>query len=326
MVIELGQWLQRERVKNGIDLRTLSEQTGIDIGTISRVENIRTQATLVTVVRLCEGLGVTPSMLLEALQQKQSVDLDAVDPLGCEAIPALSDVQAFLRYIGNDWLAGCLLLADMLNMIASIQIRSSSGQREFPHLFVPEDVNKFLIDLPLYRFELVYPPHFRAEDTLKIYRCKKWLTILDVGTFIRKLRNEKRMPLMRLQHAVKISDSVLTRLEEGVLDRIKLNDVLILDEYLEQDGKILAMYWKAYQFDRAMTEFLTERGQQQKNLPFVNWMEQQERLMFIFTILCRWSQLGDQKERLEMDDLLGRLHQSSRLIESTSTVGDTSWP
>lgn len=325
MVIELGQWLQQERVKQGIDLRTLSELTGIDIGTISRVENSRTQATLATGVRLCEGLGVTPSSLLEALGRKSSVDLDSADASGCEAIPTLSDVQAFLKYIGTDWHAGCLLLADMLNMIASIQLRSGvTGNREMPHLFVPEDVDKFLIDLPLYRFELVYPPHLRADDIWRVYRCGKWLSITDVGISIRRLRSEKHVPLIQMQHAVKISDSVLARLEEGVLERIKLNDVLMLDEYLEQDGKVLAMYWKAYQLDRTMTQFLTESGSQQKTLSFTNWIKRQERLVFIFTILCRWSQLGDQKERLEMDTLLGRLHQHASLVESTSPSGDAS--
>jgi len=325
MVIELGQWLQQERVKQGIDLRTLSEQTGIDIGTISRVENMKTQVTLATAVRLCEGLGVTPLSLLEALERKPGVDLVSFDGSGCEAIPSLDDVQMFLRYIGDNWQAGCLLLADMLNMIASIHIHAGFTEpREVPHLFVPEDVDKLLIDLPLYRFEVVYPPHLGVEEIWKIYRCRKWLTVTDVGMYIRKLRNEKRVPLMRLQHAVKISDSVLARLEEGVLEHIKMNDALMLDEYLEQHGKVLAMYWKAYQLDREMTEFLTERGHQQTTLAFTNWIEQQEQLMFIFTILCRWSQLGDQKERLEMERLLGRLYQSPTLVESTSTTGDTS--
>ncbi len=325
MVIELGQWLQQERAQRGIDLRTLSEQTGVDIGTISRVENLRTQATLVTAVRLCDGLGMTPSSLLEALQRKPSVSLDPVETSGCEAIPTLSDVQAFLHYISEDWQAGRLFLADMLNMVASIQIRPGFlGHRVVPHLFVPEDVDKFLIDLPLYRFELVYPPRLEAEDIWRVYRCQGWLTVTDVGTYIRKVRGEKRVPLMRLQHAVKISDSMLARLEEGVLERIKFNDVLMLDEHLEQDGKVLAMYWKAYQLDRAMTEFLSERGHQQENVSFASWIEQQERLLFVFTILCRWSQLGDQEERFEVSELLKRLSQTAPLVESTGPKGETS--
>jgi len=212
----------------------------------------------------------------------------------------------------------------MLNMIAAIQIRAGfTDHREVLHLFVPEDVDKFLIDLPLYRFELVYPPHLGTEDIWHIYRCNKWLSITDVGTSIKKLRNEKRVPPMRLQHTVKISDSVFARLEEGVLERIKLNDVLMLDDYLDQNGMVLAMYWRAYQLDREMTEFLVESGRQQTTVSFTNWIEQQERLIFIFTILCRWSQLGDQKERSAMDELLGRLYQSPSLVESTSTTGDT---
>lgn len=325
MVIELGQWLQRKRLEHGLDLRTLSEQTGIDISTISRVENMRTQATLATVIRLCEGLAVTLSMLLRALQRPSSVDLDSVETSGCEAIPSLGDVQTFLRYIGDDWQAGCVLLADMLNLVAAIQIRSGfTDHRAVPRLFVPEDVDKFLIDLPLYHFELVYPPRFTAEETWKIYHCGGWLTITDVGNAIKMLRSEKRAPLMRLQHAIKISDSVFARLEEGVLERIKFNDVLMLDDYLEQDGKVLAMYWKAYKLYMEMTDFYSESSHQQNTLSITNWIEQQERLVFIFTILCRWSQLGDQAARLGMDELLRRWYQSSSLVDSTSATGDAS--
>jgi transcriptional regulator with XRE-family HTH domain len=325
MVIELGQWLQQERLKQGIDLRTLSEKTGIDIATISRVENLKTQATLASSVRLCEGLGVTPISLLEALERKPDKDLAAFDGLGCDGIPSLSAVQMFLSYIDDNWQAGSLLLADMFNMIASTHVLSGfTEHREVPYLFVPEDVSKLLVDLPLYRFEVVYPPRLGVESIWTIYHCRKWLTGTDVGMYIRKLRNEKRVPLMRLQHAVKISDSVLARLEEGVLERIKMNDVLMLDDYLEQHGKILAMYWQTYQLDREMTEFLTARGHQQTKVAFNTWIAQQERLMFIFTLLSRWSQLGDHKERVAMERLLERMNQSQTLMESTSTKGEMS--
>ena len=325
MVIELEQWLQKERTKQKIDLRTLSNKTGIDIGTISRIENMRTQATLATIVRLCEGLGVGLSTLLEALQQKPDVDLDSTDTSDCEAIPTLNDVQTFLRSISNDWQAGCLLLADMLNTIASIQLRSGfMDSQGVSHLFVPEDVDKFLLHLPLYRFELVYPPRLAADDIWRIYRCGGWLTVTDVGMYIKQVRSEKPFSSARPQHTAKISGSVLTRLEEGVLERVKFSDVLLLDEQLEQDGKLLAMYWKAYQLSREMTEFLSERGHQQKNLPLSPWIGRQERLLFMFTVLCRWSQLGDQHVRFEMDTLLKRSLQSTSLVESISAIDDPS--
>ena len=47
---------------------------------------------------------------------------------------------------------------------------------------------------------------------------------------------------------MKISSSVLSRLETGALDRIKFADILTLDEQLEQEWTIIGMYWEACKF------------------------------------------------------------------------------
>ncbi len=68
---------------------------------------------------------------------------------------------------------------------------------------------------------------------------------MDIGVYVKQARHGRRVTLSGLEESGKLSASVLSRLETGVLERIKLMDVLALDEQLDQEGKIVALYWSA---------------------------------------------------------------------------------
>jgi transcriptional regulator with XRE-family HTH domain len=321
--MEFGQWIQQVRLERKMDLRAFAERIGVDISTISRIENMRTQATLATAIRMCEGLGITPSLLVEVLQGTAASDLEPVVLSGHEMIPMLEDVQAFIRSMRRDWRRGSLLLAEMMNTIALLQLQGRRTNRENGRpLFVPEDVDQLLLDIPLYRFEFHYPSDIKTSDIWENYRGGGWITATDVGAYIKKIRREKRVPLVRLQHAVKVSDTVLARLEEGALERIKLNDILLLDEQLEQGGKILVMYWRASQLHEEVMHFLSGSTLRPEDMPLSVWITQQMRLISIFTILCRWFQQEDQKERGWMKELRQQLLQSTSLVEASDSLGE----
>jgi hypothetical protein len=115
---------------------------------------------------------------------------------------------------------------------------------------------------------------------------------------------------------------VLARLEEGALERIKLNDILLLDEQLEQGGKILVMYWRASQLHEEVMHFLSGSTLRPEDMPLSVWITQQMRLISIFTILCRWFQQEDQKERGWMKELRQQLLQSTSLVEASDSLGE----
>jgi transcriptional regulator with XRE-family HTH domain len=315
--MEFGQWIQQVRLERKMDLRAFAERIRVDISTISRIENMRTQATLATAIRMCEGLGITPSLLVEVLQGTAVSDLEPVVLSGHEDIPTLEDIQAFICSMRRDWRRGSLLLAEMMNTIALPQLQGRrTNQENGRPLFVPEDVDQLLLDIPLYRFEFHYPSDIKTSDIWENYRGGGWITATDVGAYIKKIRREKHVPLVRLQHAVKVSDTVLARLEEGALERIKLIDVLMLDEQLEQRGKIFVMYWRASRLHEEVMHFLSQSPLRPEDRPLSVWIAQQMRLISIFTILCRWFQQEDQKERGWMHELRQQLQQSTSASDS----------
>ena len=60
-----GERLRQLRVEKALSLRALGEITGVAFDTISKLENGRRPARLVTVRKLAEALGVEPKELMK---------------------------------------------------------------------------------------------------------------------------------------------------------------------------------------------------------------------------------------------------------------------
>src|SRR5262249_14861916 len=70
--MRFSSWLRTTREEQGLNIRALSQQTGVDPGTISRVENNSSEPTLHTAMRLADGLNVAFAAVVSALNEEQS--------------------------------------------------------------------------------------------------------------------------------------------------------------------------------------------------------------------------------------------------------------
>jgi len=260
--MDFGEWVHKIRTQQNLDVRSFAEKTGVDGSTISRIENAKTQSTLYTAFRICEGLQVPLPILIHELKGtypsiKQSLDETKNQVRESNAnyatqreenrVVTINDIEIFIDSFYKDRTARKEDLAKHLNYIVASDIDS---QLEHPqeNFFVPEDIEKLLLNSPVYQFELQYPSELSAEAILAIYKQSGAMTLTDIGVYTRKIRTEKKVSLEKLENIVKISSSVLSRLETGALDRIKFADILILDEQLEQGWTIISMYWEACKF------------------------------------------------------------------------------
>lgn len=271
-MFEFGLWIRSLRKERKFDIRTLAERTGVEVSTISRVENARTQVTLLTAIRLCEGLGKNVSDVLALLQEKP-IHIDSTDR--ADGIPNLSDVEQFLSYYQGKKEEGKIWLSDLLNKVIMIGRSPDESSSRF---FVPEDIKKLLFDSPMYRFEIQYPPVITAQDILVLYRNGAMLAPADISEYCRKTRREKQLTLERLEQSAKLTQSIISRLESTVIEQIKLADVLMLDEQLEQEGILLSMYWSVYSFNNRLVRCYEDAT------------EQYMKLVSIFILTCRWLQ------------------------------------
>jgi transcriptional regulator with XRE-family HTH domain len=277
--MDLGQWMRSLRKEQKLDIRTLSERTGVEVSTISRVETAQTQVTLIIAIRLCEGLGVNAVDVLTAVRGKRPFAGDREPMRGVEAVPTMDDVEQFLTYFHRNKEGGKVWLSDLLNRVV-VMGKNTEGdpEGEVSQFIVPADIHKLLFDSPVYRFEIQYPSAITASGILAIYQHGAMLTPMEIREYIKKVRREKQVTIARLEQAAKLSPSVLSRLESAEIEQIKLADVLVLDEQLGQEGTLLLMYWSVYSF----YERLVRRD--------ATSAEQDMKLASIFITTCRWLQ------------------------------------
>lgn len=309
--MHFGKWVQERRVERGIDVRTFAARTGVDVGTISRIENERTQVTLKTAVQICEGIGVPLSDLLKALLGKFFPSLEQQSPSETKVMPTIRDAEAFLAYAHQDQRACYSWLAHLLNGIAASGGLSTENKRKRGlRIFVPEDIQKLLLNHSLYRFELQYPDNLGAEQIWNIYKEGGLLTYTDVGSAIKHVRRKKHVTLARLEDSVKISASVLSNLESGSIERIRLIDVLTLDQQLAQEGKIIAMYWSACRSHQQLICLQqSDGGAGSGEAASLFEQEQDMKLIAIYTTICRWLEVVNEDTFSWIEQLRTQLRQ-----------------
>lgn len=63
--MDFGKFIRARRSALGLDLRTCAARCSIEVMTLSRIENERTQLTLRTAIQVCQGLEVSLAALLD---------------------------------------------------------------------------------------------------------------------------------------------------------------------------------------------------------------------------------------------------------------------
>jgi transcriptional regulator with XRE-family HTH domain len=277
--MNFGEWIRMLRKQHNYDIRTLAEQSGVEASTISRVENERTQVTLLIAIRLCEGLGVSVSDVLTEVYGVEPFKSAREGAVGSGAAPTEDDVEQFLSYYRDHRKEARNWLTDLLNKVNSMNgnpartLKPSSSR-----FFGPEDIQKLLFDSTLYRFEIQYPPALTADQILAIYERGSMLTLTDIAEFTKKLRREKQVTLAKLERGARISQNMLSRLESPFIEQIKLADVVMFDELLERGGTLLKMYWSVYSFYQRLVRRSASTA------------DQEMKLASIFVVICRWLQ------------------------------------
>ena len=290
ITMNIGKWLLQMRHERNLDLRALAALTGLDIGTISKIENGRTQATLGTIVRSGVGMDVTAT---EFIQDWQGVPFSLVDGgyvSGEKTAPTLRDVEAVITCARMSKVTICDWLANALNSIASLQ-----GEAIPP--LAPEEIEKFLFG-PLWLYcEVQYPAEMAAEDILDILKQDGVVIMSDIAAYLRKCKSTKQLSSERIDALLKIS-----------LGRIKMNDILILDQEFEQGGKIVAMYWHAYLFHEGVLRSLAYPSNSTDSWGSIS-TEQKVRLALMFITICRWLQHVRKNDTSWIRDLRLRFQQ-----------------
>ncbi len=314
--MDFGAWVQSLRSSRAMDVRTFARLVGVDASTISRIEQARSQVTVLTAVRICEGVGAAPTDLLMALRGTRPKWTRRQPDTHEDGVITIKDLEALLCFLRRHWEEGCHFLTNLLNRIAAAERADGRMQEETSLLIVPEDIEKLLADSRLYHFKVHYPEKMRAEELWKIYLAGGALSLVDIGVYLRQARRTRRVTLSGLEESGKVSASVLSRLEGGTLERVKLVDVLTLDEQLGQEGKILAMYWRACTLMEMVMRVRNQDSLADVPMPAgMERIEQDLKVVELFLTICRWFSCLSTPDSVWITEVRRRLHCTAQVAE-----------
>jgi transcriptional regulator with XRE-family HTH domain len=244
--MEFGEWVQKVRKERRLDVRTFAEKTGVDPSTISRIENLKTEATFYTAFRIIEAMGASPIDLFAILTGKLPHLLvkRSFKEESKHQLVTLQDVEKFVNDFVSDKDSVCRRLAEDLNYLsAKYASRDKIQNREWVAFkmsaFTSGDIDRILFTSSLYyRLELKYPTHIRADDILFTYEQNGALLLNDVEVYLQRLDPHSNFAFVPLSRMMTSSS----------IERIKLSDVLQFDVKSEQDGRIIGMFWEVCKF------------------------------------------------------------------------------
>ena len=315
--LDFGAWVRSLRNQREMDVRAFARLVGVDASTISRIEQARSQVTLSTAVRICQGVGATPSDLLWALRGKRPKWRERDHIKRESEVITINDLEAWLSSLRRHWQEERAWLTGLLNRIAAHSDGSGLTLGETVLLIVPQDIEKLLLDSRLYQFRVHYPEDMEAEAIWNIYTDGGALSLVDIGAYLRQARRTRRVTLSGLEESGRLSASVLSRLEAGALERVKLIDVLTLDEQLEQEGKVVAMYWRACSLMDAIAQAHQRSEQAGVEMPTsMDRIEQDLKVIELFLTICRWLSCLYPSDHAWVAEFRRRVHHATREAKS----------
>ncbi len=229
--MEFGNLIQNARKQKGLEIRTLAEQVGVDASTISRIENLHTQATVYTAFRICEGLEISLFDLVFALEGRRlRPNAGRLFPLETRFIVSLEEVISAVREFEENREFALSKLVEKINHLNMAFGSFIAGNAYAPGPYSGGEIERYVFSSPFSEeYVLRYPP-LEADFVLQIYEQGGVLIASDVERYLKKNRTKGRF------------------LPTSSIEKIKLLEILGL-LHKKGDGEdnesIVGMIWEA---------------------------------------------------------------------------------
>jgi transcriptional regulator with XRE-family HTH domain len=266
MIVE---WLAEKRKNNGLTLTDLAQTTGLTHATLSRIETQSLQLTLFSAVRIMYALDLSwtelfirgfikPDLPIPEIYNIQDQhgpdfpcllfgDLDSLDTSGLMkrgVAPAIVRhlLSLFIKkYDPNlgDEKTG-LLAGNFYSLLSSPESKNGIARESLPDL------------------DFRYPQDFPPESLRNIYLSGGVLTLLDIGRYVRCLRETQKMSLRQVAALLELTHPALSNFELNPGDRVRLNDIIHLDNALGLDGELVVFAWRTAELYLGIHRIKTE--------------------------------------------------------------------
>ncbi len=316
MSISFGDWLLSLRNERQLTLQALSEQTGVPPATLNRLEKSQNDVRLMSAIRICEGLGVSVQSIVQLLYDEfHWSSHQAPEPTPDDAPVLLAaDVAAFLEVFYDKPMVGRALLSSQLNKVSDVLYERSGMFSDEIHID-PNSISAFLGASQLYGFTLRYPQSLEAQMLLDSYNQGGILLPQEVQLHMSRLKGiQLRTRGQRDTEQSRPVTGVISRLMTMQRDRMTLADVLAADVELNEQGRLISMFWAACKFlvDIEQRNFQAISGSKSLAFKRREVIVPVDRVVVLLVTLVRWRQYLAPSE---MPAWLGRLRTEMALAQ-----------
>ena len=291
----LNSWLLGGRTNLEMDTKTFAQHSGVASSLVNHIENGEASITIPTLVKICHGLGKLPHDFFATVGFSISPHpyLDIArsgSETSANLLPCLTieDLEAFLKYYSTEAQDAKSLLYRCYSKI--LQNTNSSLDTQIAYQTATEEIHaSAFAHASLGAKPLPYPTMLPIEILDGDYEQKGVITLEDVGYYLRVLRISQEKTIKEISELTNIAESILSRVERGLNSRVRINDVLSLENFYKENGKIFGMFWLAAEFDTgiARNKIIFDGS----NIPPQKWNDQDYRLVTTVHKISRWQNI-----------------------------------
>lgn len=283
---KITKWLKDRRIKSNLDVRQLSQLSFVATSQISRIENNISDITVNALVGLGYGLDFGLDDVLGQLKITPYFPRTKSRKQPSALIPKIEDAYAIWLLFRDEAQKAKGLLYEGYH-----QIEITAGNEnpdEAPQSFdaVWEAIqahSDLFVPLP-------YPTSMDASHFAEIYSRGGAITNRDVGARLIQKRFEIGLSQRELAKKTEISNSVLSRLERGFIERVHFEYALRVDKVLHMDGEFLALTWEAGEYESGISlmKYINEKNPTRQKLHYTEWEQTAKAWADAFITICRW--------------------------------------
>jgi transcriptional regulator with XRE-family HTH domain len=279
--MEFGLLVRSRRQELGMDARHLEKISGINHGTISRIENGHVHPLIETAIPLINALKIDPSDIIDP-EKKKNLQLLSPSHKSKEYLN-ISDLNSLFLLFSRKPVSTLDKMMTLAEKYSSSDLRTNFHLGEYWKKRMPGRDGDQIAELLEIIKNIEYPKKFENIRIMRIYNSGGVISLLDFGQYVRNARKELSYSLVEVQNKSGLSDSSLCNLENAYYQWIKLSDILVLEKVLKAKGDFFQLIWNVCEFKERTIDGKIRSGL----LP-------QERILLNFIIcIYRWLQLQD---------------------------------
>jgi transcriptional regulator with XRE-family HTH domain len=286
---KLSIWLRDKRVSQKMDVRELSLVSQVTTAQISRIENQISGITVNALIRLAYGLNFEIKDVLKivevplkySLLRKTSMEKEADTPL-----PGIEDAYAVWQLYRDEPQRAKKIMYDGYGMVELKLGRLSKD--ELPFAF--DAVWKALQTNNFDHNPLDYPLEMEYGHFAEIVSCGGVVTKRDFGFFVEKRRAELGLSQKDLEGKSGMSQGVISRLENGMIDRLLFENILNLDNALDMHGELVLLAWRAGEYESGVSllRYKNKVDFRDRKIVYQEWESEAKAWADAFVAISRW--------------------------------------